>query len=156
MVKMYLSLEFLMDWNHYTSLQLICDVWRVPTSADCWEAVRERRGGWRWHPILVHGMSEECQYHQQTHWDERNHTCNHICRCAALSRVSCVQLFATTWTLSCQSPLFMRSSSQEYRSGLPCPLPGDLPDSGIEPASLMLSALTGGLFTTVPPSKPRA
>ena len=33
-------------------------------------------------------------------------------------------------------------------SGLPCPPPGDLPDPGIEPASLMFPALEGGFFTT--------
>ena len=32
-----------------------------------------------------------------------------------------------------QAPLSMGSSRQEYWSGLPCPLPGDLPDLGIEP-----------------------
>ena len=37
---------------------------------------------------------------------------------------------------------------QEYWSGLPCLLPGDLPDPGIEPASLMSPALEGGFFTT--------
>ena len=148
MVKMYLSLKFLMDWNNYTSLQMICDVWRVPTSADCWEAVREKREGWRWHPILVHGMLEERQYHEQTHWDERNHMCTQICGCAVLSRISCVQLFAAPWTVARQSPLSMGSSRQEYWSVLPCPLPGDLSDSRIEPSSLMLPALTGGLFTT--------
>ena len=31
---------------------------------------------------------------------------------------------------------------------LSCPLPGDLPDSGIEPASLMSPALPGRFFTT--------
>ena len=40
---------------------------------------------------------------------------------------------------------------QEYWSGLPFPLPGDLPDSGIKPAS---PALAGGFFTTEPPGKP--
>ena len=33
-------------------------------------------------------------------------------------------------------------------SGLPCPPPGDLPDPGIEPASLTSPALAGGFFTT--------
>ena len=39
-------------------------------------------------------------------------------------------------------------SRQEYWSELPCPLPGDFPDSGIEPVSLMSPALVGGFFTT--------
>ena len=30
---------------------------------------------------------------------------------------------------------------QEYKSGLPCPLPGDLPDPGIKPTSLTSPAL---------------
>ena len=41
---------------------------------------------------------------------------------------------------------------QEYWSGFPFPSPGDLPDSGIE---LTSPALTGRLFTTEPPAKPR-
>ena len=32
--------------------------------------------------------------------------------------------------------------------GLPCPTPGDLPDSGIVPTSLMSHALAGGFFPT--------
>ena len=43
---------------------------------------------------------------------------------------------ATLWTIALQFPLSMRFSSQEYLSGLLCPPPGDLPDSGIEPTSL--------------------
>jgi len=39
----------------------------------------------------------------------------------------------------------MGFSRQEYRSGLPCPPPGDLPDPGIKPMSL---ALADGFFTT--------
>ena len=39
-------------------------------------------------------------------------------------------------------------SRQEYWSGLPCPPPGDLPDPGIEPVSLVSLALAGGFFTT--------
>ena len=53
----------------------------------------------------------------------------------------------TLWTVACQAPLSMRFFRQEYWSGLPCPPPGDLPDPGIEPASLMSSALAGGFFT---------
>ena len=49
--------------------------------------------------------------------------------------------------LACQAPLSMGFSRQEYLSGLPCPPPGDLPDPGIEPISLMSPALAGGFFT---------
>ena len=33
-------------------------------------------------------------------------------------------------------------------SGLPCPPPGNIPNQGIEPVSLMSPALAGGFFTT--------
>ena len=65
-----------------------------------------------------------------------------------LSDFSHVQLFATLWTVPCPAPLSMGFSRQEYRSGLPCPPPRDLPDPGIEPVSLMSPALAGGFFTT--------
>ena len=50
--------------------------------------------------------------------------------------LSHVQLFVTAWTVAHQAPLIMGFSRQEYRSGLPFPPPGDLPDSGIKPTSL--------------------
>ena len=56
-------------------------------------------------------------------------------------------LFATLWTVAHQAPLSMKISRQEYWNGLPFPPPGDLPDPGIEPASLMSPALAGGFFT---------
>ena len=36
-------------------------------------------------------------------------------------------------TVACGVPLSMEFSRQEYSSGLPFPLPGDLPNPGIEP-----------------------
>ena len=54
--------------------------------------------------------------------------------------LSRVRLFATPWTVAYQAPLSMGFSRQEYRSGLPFPSPGDLPDPGIEPGSPALQA----------------
>ena len=65
-----------------------------------------------------------------------------------LSHFSHVQLFATLWTVACQASLSMGFSRQEYWSGFPCPLPGDLPHLGIEPTSLMSHALAGRFFIT--------
>ena len=62
--------------------------------------------------------------------------------------LSRVRLFVTPWTVAHQAPLSMGFSRQEYWSGLPFPSPGDLPDPGIEPVSLMSIALVGGFFTT--------
>ena len=47
------------------------------------------------------------------------------------------------------APLSRGLPRQEYWSGLPYPSPGDLPDSGIEPAS---PALAGGFSLTAEPS----
>ena len=48
----------------------------------------------------------------------------------------------------------MEFSRQEYWSGLTFPPPGDLPDPGIEPTSLVSPALAGRFFTTEPSGKP--
>ena len=69
------------------------------------------------------------------------------CVCV-LSCFSCVQLFATLWTVSHQAPLSVGFSRHEYQSGLPYPPPWDLPIPGIEPAALMSPALSGRFFTT--------
>ena len=68
--------------------------------------------------------------------------------CAVLSHFSCVQLFATPWTIAHQTLLSMDFFRQDYWSGLPFPSPGDLPNPGIEHASPMSPALAGGFFTT--------
>ena len=52
------------------------------------------------------------------------------------------------WTVAHQAPLSMKFSRQEYWSGLPIISPGELPDPGIEPISLMSAALASGFFTT--------
>ena len=54
-----------------------------------------------------------------------------------LSRLSPVQFFATLWTVAHQALVSMGFFRQEYQSGLLCPPPGDLPDLGIEPTSLV-------------------
>ena len=54
--------------------------------------------------------------------------------------LSCVQRFATSWTVAYQAPLSMRFSRQEYWSGLPFPSPGELPNLGIQPGSPALQA----------------
>ena len=65
-------------------------------------------------------------------------------RCKLLS---CVQLFATPWTI--QS---MEFSRPEYWSGWPIPSPVDLPNPGIEPGS---PALQADSLPAEPPGKPR-
>ena len=69
----------------------------------------------------------------------------HVC---VLSCFSHVQFFAILYTITHQALLSMEFSRQEYWSRLLCPSPGDLPDPGIEPASLLSPALAGRFFTT--------
>ena len=64
--------------------------------------------------------------------------------------LSHVRLLVTLWTATHQAPLSMEFSRQEYWSGCSFPSPGDLPDSGIEPASPVLADV---FFTTGPPGK---
>ena len=52
-----------------------------------------------------------------------------------------LQLFPTLCDPS--APLSMRFLRQEYWNGLPFPSPGDLPDPGMEPASLYISCIAG-------------
>ena len=78
--------------------------------------------------------------------------CNHrgYCGCVVLGRV---RLFATLRTIVHQAPLSLEFSRQEHWNGLLFPVPGDLPDTGIEATSLAAPALAGRFFTTVPPGK---
>ena len=69
-------------------------------------------------------------------------------QCMHAKSLQLVRLFVTPWTAACQAPLSMGFFRQEYWSGLPFPSPGDLPDPGIQPASLMSLVLAGGFFIT--------
>ena len=58
----------------------------------------------------------------------------------------------TPQTVAGQAPLSMGFSRQEYWSGVSCPSPGDLPDTGIEPRS---SAMQADSLLSEPPGAPR-
>ena len=72
-----------------------------------------------------------------------------------LSCFSRFRLCTTLWSVACQAPLSVGFSRQEYWSRLPFPSPGNLPNPGIKPASLVSPVLVGGFFTSVPPGKPK-
>ena len=74
----------------------------------------------------------------------------HVCLVGA----SIVSDSAILWTVARQAPLSMGFTRQEYWSGLPFPSPGDIPNPGIKPKSLVSPAWAGGFFTTAPPGKP--
>ena len=65
-----------------------------------------------------------------------------------LDAQSCLTLCNPMDCISHQAPLSMEFFRQEYWSGLPFPSPGDLPDPGIEPLSLICPALAAEFFTT--------
>ena len=70
------------------------------------------------------------------------------CNACVLSSFSYVQFCVTLWAVAHQPPLFMGFCRKEHWSGLSCPPPGDLPNPGIEPRSLMSPALADVFFTT--------
>ena len=71
-----------------------------------------------------------------------------------LSHLSHVQLFVTPWTVACQAPLSMGFSRQEYWSGLPCPPPGDLSESGIKQVTSVSPVLQADSLPAEPLEKP--
>ena len=72
-----------------------------------------------------------------------------VCVCVCVCVPSHVRLFVTPWSVTCQDPLSMKFSRQEYWSGLPFPTLGDFPNPWIKLAFLLDSpALAGGFFTT--------
>ena len=73
--------------------------------------------------------------------------------CMHAYMLSHVRLFATPWTVACQAPLAMKFSRQGYGNESSFPPPGDLPDPGIKPESLVSPALSGRFFTTAPSRK---
>ena len=73
-----------------------------------------------------------------------------------LSHFDQVPLFATLRTVAHQAPLSMGFSRQEYRSLLPYPPPGDLPDPGMEPGSLTCFLhWQAGFLLLLTPGKPK-
>ena len=83
-------------------------------------------------------------------WRQRSHQIGSACM---PSRFSCFQLFESPWTVACQAPLSMGFFRKEYWSGFPFPPPRDLPNPGIEPASLMSPALQVDSLPLEPPGK---
>ena len=76
---------------------------------------------------------------------------NKMCVCVCWVAYSHAWLCATLSTVSCQAPLSMEFTRQEYWSVLPCPPPGPLSNPRIKHASLtspMSPTLSSEYFTT--------
>ena len=74
-----------------------------------------------------------------------------VCVCAKLCYV---HLSVILWAVAQQVRLSKGFSRQEYWSGLPCPPPGNLPNSGIEPPLAGLLHWQAGSLLLVPSEKP--
>ena len=98
-----------------------------------WEVVSRYYWGWGWG------------------WGGCGCVCVCVCVCARTCVLSHVWLFVTPWTVAHRAPLPMGFPRQESWSELLLPSPGNLPDPGIKPLSLVSPALAGGFFTTAPP-----
>ena len=78
--------------------------------------------------------------------------CACVCVCVCVCALCRAQLFTTAWTVACQSicgilqARILEWVAISYSRGLFNP--------GIEPASLVSSAMVGGFFTTALPGKP--
>ena len=72
---------------------------------------------------------------------------NNVYVLCILSHFNRGQLFVPPWTLTCQAPLSIGFSRQEYWSELSFVPAEDFPDSGMEFMSLMSSALAGRFLT---------
>ena len=85
-------------------------------------------------------------------WYDKNRASEEEVRCCLVAKL-CPTL-CNPMDCSSQAPLSLGFPRQEYWSGLPFPSPGDLPDPGIEPASLEPPALAGKFFTPEPNGNP--
>ena len=77
------------------------------------------------------GRSDE-EFQAEGHFIGSRSMCSFVCVFESLSQV---QLLVTLCTVARQASLPMEFSRQEYWSGLPFPLPGVLPNPGMETAS---------------------
>ena len=73
----------------------------------------------------------------------------HISPKVEVKLFSCVHFFATPWTVAYQASPSVGFSRQGYRSGVPFPSPGDLPNPGIEPGLLLCRQMVYPLSTSI-------
>ena len=94
------------------------------------------------HYLFIYDIHTVWYMHVQSLWNMHTFLClyemlSYIWKCLLLS---CIQFFATPWTVACQGPPSMEFCRQEYWTGSKFPFPGDLPDPRIEPQSPALQA----------------
>ena len=81
--------------------------------------------------------------------------CVCVCVCVCVCTCSVALLYLTLHNpMDCSMSGSSVFPGQESWGGLPFPSPGDLPNSGIKPSSLVPPALAGGILPTEPLGKP--
>ena len=103
-----------------------------------------KKKGNRWHISFCHLTFLTSAYHE--HISTCIYMCSVVLSCSVMS--NSLQPYGQ-WPTRLLCP--WEFSRQEYWSGLPCPPPGDLPKSRIEPRSPTLQA---GSLPSEPPGKP--
>ena len=78
---------------------------------------------------------------------------NHWTTSTPVKLLSRFWLFVTLWTAASQAYLSMGILQARILEWFPCPPPGDCPDPGIKPMSLMSPAMADGFLPLVPPRK---
>ena len=107
-------------------------------------------GRWRDNTAVIGKCSQHCL--QQRGTDATGEEVRDGCSsqredsCVGVRAQSCLTLCSPTDGTARQASLPVVFSRQKYWSGLPFPLPEDLPDTGMETASLASPTLTGGFF----------
>ena len=91
---------------------------------------------------------EKEQKNRATAQGRESHSCT---KCGGGVVTESCPTLATPWTVAHQAPLSMEFFRQEYWSGLPFLLPGDLPDPGIKLGS---PAFQADSLPSEPPEKP--
>ena len=71
----------------------------------------------------------------------------YVCVSVCAQSPNSVRLFGAPWTAACQTALSIEFSRQEYWSGFPLPILGDLPDLRIKPLLCLADSLAGRFLT---------
>ena len=92
-----------------------------------------------WHHTWVYEWMDRwmdgCKCKPQLRWQYYSLECVCVCVCVCVLSHSVMSNSATLWTAACWALPSKGFSRREYWSGLPCPPPGDLPNSGTEASS---------------------